>query len=74
MQDVAEGGMGFSHKMGLNGGFRRLGIDHPHGRQRKAESGSGPGVSERQPRGVLPDENPAGGVRVGRENFAPEKL
>src|ERR1700735_2748808 len=48
-----------------------LGIDHQHGRRRKAEPGADPGLGGSQRRGAIPVPGPEGVVRVGEPDVAP---
>jgi len=70
MQDEPEAGTCFSHKMSLKGGFRMLGIDHQHGRWRKAGPGADPGLGRGQRGGTVPLPGPGRAVRVGEPDVA----
>src|SRR5277367_1334293 len=74
MQDEPEGGVGFSHKMSLEEGIGMLGIDHQHGRRRKAEPGGDPGISGIKRRGEFRSSGPGGVIRMGGSAFAAARL
>src|SRR5277367_4977323 len=70
MRDEPGGGVGFSHKMSLEEGIGMLGIDHQHGRRRRAEPGGNPGVSGIERGGEFRSSGPEGVIRMGGPAFA----